>query len=259
MSFWINFDTEELELIYLKALAVSTGLTRNPWNFSRGAKTHRSYTDNGVERVRVEYSYKYNDFDFQSLNNSLVFSEQSGRFEDRRTYIESRERVLYLEDNGEVFHAFDVPISNDSNTVSRINREIRLGRISFLERSGVQLKDAHDKLPTQVSEDIIQFLISQRLIAPNITTVAEYNFFRDNLLRASIGVDTIFSYYAEEINNYTIREGGDTTFENALRNESDSEILSILNILTPGNSDFPQGLTIRQAISFQLLGVPNGL
>lgn len=256
MSFWNDFEKDELTLMYLKALAVMLGLKRNQWDFPRGAKSERIYTKDGVDRVKVFYSYEYQEYDNQNSTNSLV--PVGNKFEDRRSFISLEETVYYLNSDGSIFHEFDVPVTNDDTSVSRINREIRLRRINFLERAGIDLRNAYESLPPAVDQPTLDFLISQSLVPPNLT-LTTYPFFRQGLLDSADGVDTIFNHYAGEISHYTLREGSNHSFEDSIRNETDNNILTILNLGTPPTPEFPQGLTIREAISYQLLGVLNGL
>ena len=73
---------------------------------------------------------------------------------------------------------------------------------------------------------------------------------------ASQSIDTILDHYEVEINHYISR--GTLEFENAVRNETDPTILSVLDLVVrPPDEVFSAGLTIKQTILHQLTGEYN--
>ena len=78
--------------------------------------------------------------------------------------------------------------------------------------------------------------------------------FKTNLTNAGNGVNMVLNHYSSEISSY--EKYGTDDWQNALEDESDPFILSILDALlrTP-DDQFPNGLTGRQSILYQLTGV----
>ena len=80
--------------------------------------------------------------------------------------------------------------------------------------------------------------------------------YKTQFIEASNSIDTILAHYEYEINSY--EKKGSMDFENAVRNEADSSILSILSLIVrPPDDEFIQGLTIKQTILHQLTGEYN--
>ncbi len=64
----------------------------------------------------------------------------------------------------------------------------------------------------------------------------------------------LFAHYEVQVQHYIDR--GTSEFENAVLNETDPTILSILAITArEPDTDFPNGLTVKQSIVYQLTGV----
>lgn len=80
--------------------------------------------------------------------------------------------------------------------------------------------------------------------------------YKTSFMEASQAVENILNHYEVEIDHYIKR--GDMNFENAVRNETDSNIISVLNLIVrPPDTQFSQGLTIKQTILHQLTGEYN--
>ena len=70
----------------------------------------------------------------------------------------------------------------------------------------------------------------------------------------STGVNTILNHYSEQIAKY--ESHGLPDFENSVNNETDAEILALLELpVRPADDEFPNGLTAKESIIHQLTGV----
>ena len=244
MSFWEeHFSKEELDLIPIKNLSNPLNFDRRPWNFSRGAKTIREYLHNDLnfKGIEVEYTYEYPELDgVQNLRKIESYSE----------------KICFYNEDGSLFYHIDVPISLNLKNIREINRAIRFSRIDFLEDSAENLREVAEEMPDIVDQPTINFLISEGQLPSSVNTPALYQEFRSGLFETADSIDDLFTHYEHPILTY--KDRGTTEFENAVKNEGNSTILTKLNRRVPPNGDFPNGLTVREAIYYQLTGDING-
>ncbi len=108
-------------------------------------------------------------------------------------------------------------------------RKVRQGRIDYMEGAAEDLENLSESMPEP---------------------------YKTSFLVASQSIDTILDHYEVEINHYISR--GTLEFENAVRNETDPTILSVLDLVVrPPDEVFSAGLTIKQTILHQLTGEYN--
>lgn len=203
MSLSNNYSIDELKKLDVDFL----GLIKHPWNFSRGAKTIREYNYNtGELAVKIEYSYTYTD---------------DGRYIDQPT----RTITFYDIDQTE-FLSYDITKTLNSKQLKSLNREIRQGRMDYMDSAAADLPNYSPYVPEPYKTDF---------------------------LRAPACVDIVHKYYKEQIASY--KEDGTTEFENAIKNETNLIMLEVLNTnVRPPDALFPTGLTIKQTILHQLTG-----
>lgn len=236
MSIWDDFTKKELEYISVKNLANPLGLNREPWNFSRGAKTNRHYTKDGNTIIKVEYTYIYPD-------------DGQGGLDYRK--IESyTERIYLYHEDGAIFHEIPVPISLNTKNIKEVNRAIRFGRIDYMNAAGEQLAAHGNTLPSPVDQVTVDYLISVGAIHPSYNTPTLYETHRQNLIGLESDMDAIFEYYSQQIYDY--KDRGTEDFYNAVINESDQNIIDILQKDMPPDSVFTNGFKIIDAIKYQL-------
>lgn len=108
-------------------------------------------------------------------------------------------------------------------------RKVRQGRIDYMEGAAEDLEALSATMPEP---------------------------YKTSFLTASQSIETILNHYEVEITHYIQR--GTKEFEDAVRNETDPAIISILNLLVrPPDAVFSSGLTIKQTILHQLTGEYN--
>jgi len=146
---------------------------------------------------------------------------------DNRDMKDIHVKIEWFDENGvnKLTKEFDKMLNNKRR--KELNREIRQGRIDHMESEAEALRE-----------------LAQTLPEPQKT---EYTTVADN-------IDFIFETYEVEIDHYIKR--GTMDFENAVKSESDPNILNILNLqaLQP-QPNFPNGMTVKESIIYQLTGV----
>ena len=244
MSFWEeNFSKEELDLIPIKNLSNPLKLDRKPWNFSRGAKTIRQYFHKilNFKGIEVEYTYQYPEVD---------------EVKDLRKIESYSEKICFYDEDGSLFYHIDVPVSLNLKNIREINRAIRFSRIDFLEDSAENLRDIAEQMPDIIDQPTVDFLISQGQLPPDVSNPTIYQGFRNGLFDTANSIDELFVHYEHAILTY--KDRGTMEFEDAVKNEGNQTILTKLNRRVPPNGDFPNGLSVREAIYYQLTGDING-
>lgn len=149
--------------------------------------------------------------------------------EDGRQVIDFTRSFVFMDDEGEpLFDEIDTTPDKDAITIEEINEAIRARQIRYLRTTAKSLKALADTLPASP--------------------------FKDALINASSGVNLVLGHYSVQINLY--EKYGTTDWEDAMDSESDPTILFILDsVLRQPDVDFPNGLTGRQSILFQITGV----
>jgi len=182
-------------------------LTPDPWIISRGSRNKRIYRGRNDEIVIIDqYTYTYTD---------------EGRSVDGFT-----REVQWIDDNGDVGHTKDTSGIINPKRLKQLNRDLRQGRIDYLEASAEELRYIAELSPEPYK--------SQYLFIAN-------------------SIDLLFSHYSEEVFSYISR--GTIDFENAIINESNPQILQILAIpVAPPSQFYPQGLTVRTSFLYQMRG-----
>ena len=206
MNLLDTYSPEELLVTDIQFL----GLTKRPWEFSRGARTQRLYEyPNGDVAVRDSYSYVYD--------------------ETNREIISVTRLLEWFDSDQNKFLEKDISPDYNIKGLRTINREIRQGRIDYMEAAGLELS----------------------LLAPTLPEP-----FQTQFLRASYSVDIIMKQYEVEINHYIAR--GTLEFENIINNETNPIMVEILDLMVrPPDAQFYAGLNIRQTIIHQLTGEYN--
>lgn len=184
------------------------GLKKQPWKFSRGARTERTYLyDDGSIAVKDSYTYT------MSIDGKQILSAE------RKLEWYDDQAVKIIEKN----------ISQDLNIkgLKSLNREVRQGRIDYLEAAAEQLKAAAPHVPEPYSSEFDE---------------------------AGDSIEVLFKNYEIEITHYIQR--GTDEFKKAINEEVNPIMLKILNLQSYiPDAEFPTGLTIKQAIIYQLTGV----
>lgn len=113
-----EYDDSELKSRTIKTF-VAEGAVREPWGFSRGAKTERFYKTEGKILIRVYYSYNYkNGF---------------------RDVADLDQYIQYYDSNETVFLTIDLNKQLSIKGLAALNREIRQGRIDYMVEAGKEL------------------------------------------------------------------------------------------------------------------------
>ena len=138
----------------------------------------------------------------------------------------TKKEIEWLNTKQVAIYKKDVTPAYNKKDLALINRQARQGRIDYLESSAETLRETAEALPEPYK--------SQYLLVAN-------------------GIDMIFDAYSIDINEYISR--GSIGFEEAVLNETNTDIISIFNIVVrPPDALYPKGLTVKQSIIHQLTG-----
>ena len=200
-----EYDESELLHINIKFL----GLDQDVWELTRGARVERLYTDPADDSLRIRDSYTYTMTDGD------------------RVATPSTRKIEWFKTDGTVGLEVTRNLKFSPKSLKGVQREIRQGRIDYLETAAENLRE-----------------LALTLAEPEKT---QYNTVADN-------IDNLFAHYEHDVLEYIQR--GTMAFENAVNNETDATILAILAIPARApDADFPNGLTVKQSIIYQLTGV----
>jgi len=185
-------------------------LVPETWTFSRGARNSRVYNDkNGVPVIIDIYTYNYVD---------------EGRSVDGYT-----REIRWLNTEGEVGLTKDTSGVIDKKRLKQLNRDLRQGRMDYLEASAEELRDVAELV---------------ELTSPPIA--AQYRMIADS-------IDVLFSHYSVPVADYISR--GTLSFETLVLGETSPQIVGILAIpSSPPSPAFPMGLNVKTSILYQLRG-----
>lgn len=205
MDLFDTYGEDELLILDIQHL----GLTQNPWDYRRGAKTERIYncvTDGNIcVKHLFTYTFSNGERDIQDIHVKIEWYDASEQVKLTKEY----DKLMSAKQR------------------KQINREIRQGRLDHLEGEAENLRTLALGVPEPFK--------------------TQYNTVADNL-------DFLFSHYQTEVNSYIQR--GTMDFENAVNNETDPTILAILAIpALPPQPEFPNGMTVKESIIYQLTGV----
>lgn len=198
-----RYSIEELEVIDIQFL----GLIKKDWEFARGARTQRLYMyDENNVAIKDCYDYTMSA--------------------DGRTVVSYTRTIFWYDLEGNEIMQKDVSPDLSAKKINTLNRDIRYGRIDWLQTAGEQLAAAVPYVPEPYATDFD---------------------------KASKSLNLLFSYYDKQVRVYEDR--GTLDFENAVLNESDAIILEILALQAYlPDAIFPTGLTIKDSIIYQLTG-----
>lgn len=182
-------------------------LLPEPWVYSRGARKVREYKGKN-EEIIIRDAYEYDYIDEGRIVNGF-----------NRT-------IFWLTAEGEVGQTKDTSGIINKKRLKQLNRDLRQGRIDYLEASAEELRDVAGFVPEPYK--------------------TQYNTVADS-------IDLLFSHYSVQVTDYISR--GTRTFETMVLNETNPQILAIHAIPTsPPSPAFPNGLTVRSSILYQIRG-----
>ncbi len=198
-----NFNEDELLITDVQFL----GLKKKAWNFSRGSRTNREYLyPNDTVAVKDSYSY--------------IMSE------DNRQVVSIYRKVEWFDSEGVLRLEKDVSPELNIKNLQALNREIRQGRIDYLESAGLELRAASPYVPEP---------------------------YKSSFIKAANSVPVIIKYYNNEIEDYI--KHGTLDFERLLLDENNPIIIDLLeSLVRPPDSEFPTGLNMKQSVIHQLKG-----
>jgi len=203
----LKYSPEELEVINIQFL----GLKQKAWEFSRGARTQRIYEYPDTEQTAIKdfYSYTYSD--------------------NGRDVLTITRTLKWFDKEGNIFLEKDISPDLNIKNIKNINREIRQGRIDYMEAAAEELATLAPFVPEPYKSDF---------------------------KKASSSIDILMKHYEIEINHYIQR--GTQEFEDAIRAETNPIMLNILSLnVRPPDTLFASGLNVHQTIIHQLTGEYN--
>jgi|GEM_PF-5812255 len=223
-----DYSISELE----DKLLVSYPLVQGNWVLERGANTIKNYREeeNGQTKIREEYHYTW---------------DKGNRFVQ-----DFYKTIVWYANDGSVIHTRN--LKRESVTpkkLKEVNRAICQGRLDYLETSADNLRKTAETLPEPLKSQYIQVADS---------------------------IDFLFKHYKDETNEYVSRQT--MAFENAILKDAahvDGSLLvkvngyptpesqaaeahaqtikAILHIpVRQPDEDFPNGLTVKTSILYQL-------
>lgn len=226
-----EYSEEELDLIPIKNLSKPLGLDRLPWEFSRGAKTFRHYkklkSDGSGETfsaIVVEYIYTY-----------VKDSEGKTDYRTIKTYDEN---VYFYNEDGSLFYSIPVPASLNAKNIKEINRDMRQGRIDYLEYGAEELRDGAEQLRAYASTLPEPHKTNTETLAAQYDQVAE-------------SIDFIFEFYDVEIRHYIER----ITLQFETKILKDFEFDMTIEEILDATSETQPGLMLAYKIK-QILSIP---
>jgi len=226
-----HYDAAELEKIDYRLL----GLVKGKWDFERGAKTEKFFTDptTGKIKVRVSYIYVYLD--------------------ENRKIIPTHKVVEWYKEDGTVGHSVNVLVNYSIKKEESVLRDIRQGQIDYLNKAAQNLEDQADAMPVTPTIEVVQALIAGQLLPPSVIDVATYEAFRLGLYQIVAALESMFNHWGSGIDNYVSRQARE--FENEVINEDNASYLFVLSQISRiPDIKFPVGLTVFQSIMYQLKG-----
>ncbi len=199
---WVLDHYASAELLLLDITFL--GLLQGPWDFSRGARTERKYyNETGDIVVRDAYTYV-----MDASNKSIVSVKR---------------HIEWYNSDASVKVSKDITPSMDVKKIKQLNRDVRQGRIDYLESAAEDMRSQSAFVPEPIKSQLIM--------------VADM-------------MDAMFLHYETEVTRYVSR--GTTDLEDAVNSETDPTILTTLGITTP------IGWTVKESIIYQITGVaPN--
>jgi len=173
--------------------------------------------------VKVEQFYTYED------SESYIREYYTYTYTDGGRNISSYVRTIEWVDAVGLFYSEITTPDLTNYHLREVNKSARNGQIVYMEGAAYDLAELALTLPEPYKTAY--------------TTVAN-------------GLDFIIDHYKEEIREYSERNLYSYAFENAVNNETDPAILSLLGMtVRVPDAEFPSGLTAKQSIIHQLTGV----
>lgn len=164
------------------------------------------------------------------LNNTTYMSSEyvyEYDSENRDIIAITSKMVRWFKADGSVGMEKDVTPEPNIKQFGDIKRSIWNGRVDYLEQGAKDLA-----------------AIAQTLPEP----------YKSQYLQVAAAVDFVFDFYEVPIRSY--RERGTLDWENAVLNETNPQIVAILDLpVRPADTLFPNGLTARESIIHQLKGI----
>lgn len=203
MDLFEDYSKEELLTTDIQLL----GLKKKAWEFSRGARTFRDYLYPD-DTVAVKDSYDY------------IMSA------DNREIVEIIRKIQWFDSTGTMRLEKDISPELNIKNLKEINREIRQGRIDYLEAAGYQLAELAPYMPEPYASSFV---------------------------KAANAVPVIMKFYDNEIEHYV--HNGTLDFERLLLEETNPIIIDLLETpVRPPDAIFPTGLNMKQSVIHQLKG-----
>jgi len=223
-----DYSTEELE----GKLLASYNLTQGNWVLDRGANTTKDYIDDEDGKVKIREAYFYT-------------WDEGGRFVEN-----FYKKIFWYDNSGKIIH--QKQLKRESVTAKKlkeVNRAICQGRLDYLETAADNLGKTGETLPEPHRSQYIQVANS---------------------------IDFLFKHYKEETTEYVSRQtmafekailkdhshvdgsllvvvDGYTTPDSQALEAHAQTIKGILNItVRQPDEDFPNGLTVKGSILYQL-------
>lgn len=148
--------------------------------------------------------------------------------ENREAYPSSR-TIKWFKIDGTVGLERTDTLTYSVKDIKHEKRKVRQGRIDYMVAAGENLAELAAAMPEP---------------------------FKTSYTQAAQSVDTILNHYELEITHYISK--GNREFEDAVKNETDPAILTMLDLMVrPPDAEFSAGLNIRQTILHQLTGEYN--
>jgi len=223
-----EYSISELE----DKLLASYPLVQGNWVLDRGANTIKNYVDqvDGKVKIREEYTYTWDEGD--------------------RFVQDFHKTILWYTNSGDVLHTRK--LKRESITpkkLKEVNRAICQGRLDYLETSADNLRKTAETLPEPLKSQYIQVADSIDFLFKHYKDeTTEY------VSRQTMAFETAIIKDAAHVDgSLLVKVNGYPTPESQAAEAHAQTIKAILHIpVRQPDEDFPNGLTVKTSILYQL-------
>jgi len=183
--------------------------------------------------VRSRGSRIYQPYiDMQNPSFEVIREVYNYTFENGLREIKDYDRfMIYHRPDDTVLLVTDTTPDKNSDHIDDINKYCRNWQMNYLERAAKNLLNLSATLPEP---------------------------YKSNFIEVSEAIEDLLDHYSDQVFKYRNRNYLSTELEDYINNETDTVILDLLSkwVKPPGTDpNFPNGLTTKQSILFQLTGV----
>lgn len=204
------------------------GLEQSDWDIYRGMRQFRNYYyDNDEIRTVVDEDGVESTYELKTDTVAIQDHYEYTLSADGKSITDLTRYIEWYDFKGNIGLTKTISENLTAKKLKSINRAIRQNRIDYLESAGEEAAIAANSVPEPYASYYTQ---------------------------VAAGVETLLLHYKNEVDDYINHNFMD--FENAVNNETDASIIAILDLVArQPDTEYPNGLTVKQSIIHQLTGV----